>query len=217
MNLNVTEWRALHAKGYFKNHPYYQGGDRESGTDIADISRLWPLRSDLRVVVVGCGYGRESLLLAPYAREIIGIDIDPGLLAEARDSFLAPRGVKQFTPVLYREGWGADIPGEIDLVYSRNVFQHITRDITIDYLKTLSLKLAPEGRIVAQFCQCIETGTRDVVPGLVYEPQVNWTRADIETLCSLLKLGEVKILSLPLRQKKKHYYWHWLCCGGGGD
>jgi cyclopropane fatty-acyl-phospholipid synthase-like methyltransferase len=215
MNTNIPVWQALHAQGYFKNHPYYQGGARFSGDDVERVSEFYPLKlaSSENLAVIGSGYGRETLLLAPFFRLIYCIDIDLILFSDLK-RFLEERNVRHFIPILIRDGWDSDITDELDCVYSRNVFQHLTRDLTIDYFKKLSLKLRKDtGRFVFQFCECHDGGERDVNPGRIYEPQINWTRAEIESLCSLLKLKIHALKSVPINQRKHHFHWHWLSAG----
>lgn len=65
----ISNWRAWHRN-----------------RDDSDISiarnLLDPLRS--RVLEIGCGDGRITLALAPHCRQIIGIDLDPRLIAAAK-------------------------------------------------------------------------------------------------------------------------------------
>jgi hypothetical protein len=215
MNSNIPVWQTLHRQGYFKNHPYYQGGLRYTGDDIARVTEFYPLhhQSSEVLAVIGSGYGRETLLLAPFFRLIYCIDIDLMLFNDLK-RFLEEREVKHFVPVFVRPGWESDITEELDCVYSRNVFQHLTRDLTIDYFKKLSLKLRKDtGRFVFQFNECLDGGERDVNPKRIYEPQINWTKEDIEYLCFLLKLKIHALKSVPLKEKKHSFLWHWLSAG----
>lgn len=60
----------------------------------------------MRVIDVGCGAGRLSFLLAPRAKEVVGVDRDPEALAEARRR----AEVEGLTNVRFREGDVESVP-----------------------------------------------------------------------------------------------------------
>ena len=52
---------------------------------LDQIVQLAEIRPEDRVLDVACGTGLVSFALAPHAREVVGIDISPGMLAKARE------------------------------------------------------------------------------------------------------------------------------------
>ena len=219
MKSNIQAWRTLHEFGYFKNHPYYQGGNRITQPigDLEKIGAVYDLHipSEEIAVVLGSGYGRETALLSPFFSMIYGIDVSETLFADMK-IFLSERGVSNFSPILYRPGWEADLPIEADFIYSRNVIQHITRDLTEEYFFQLSKILKPgSGRIFFQFCECLDGGLKDVDLTLVYEPQVNWTAPEIIALCRKFNLEIHSLESFPLTEARLHFFWHFLSAGRG--
>lgn len=53
--------------------------------EIIDRMREWQiLGNDCRVLDIGCGIGRIERALAPHVGSIVGIDVSPGMIAEAR-------------------------------------------------------------------------------------------------------------------------------------
>jgi len=52
---------------------------------LEQIVQLAQVSPDDRVLDVACGTGLVSFVLAPYVREVVGIDISPGMLAKARE------------------------------------------------------------------------------------------------------------------------------------
>lgn len=66
MRSNLEIWKRLQDAHYFENHPCYRGISGFAG-DVAVQAIQWfrPLRNDMRLAVIGCGYGRERILKRP--------------------------------------------------------------------------------------------------------------------------------------------------------
>lgn len=96
---------------------------------------------------LGCGPGYLSEVLgelAPQGR-VIGVDVDPGLLARARESF-AKRG---WSHGEFVEAWADKLPlpdHGVDLVYSRFLFQHLADPAGV--LREVRRVLRPGGTVV---------------------------------------------------------------------
>ncbi len=86
------------------------------------LARVLALRGDERALDVGTGAGAFALALAPLVGEVVGVDIVPELLAQARAR--APENVELV------EADGRDLPFEdssFDLVASARTLHHTTR------------------------------------------------------------------------------------------
>jgi ubiquinone/menaquinone biosynthesis C-methylase UbiE len=86
------------------------------------LARLLTLTGDERALDVGTGAGALALALAPLVREVVGVDVVPELLAEAR-----ARAPANLTLV---EADGRALPfeaGSFDLVCSARTLHHTTR------------------------------------------------------------------------------------------
>lgn len=217
MKTNVAEWKALHRGGYFDTHKHYQGEKRIAGDDLERIAEFIELQPGMTAAIVGSGYGRETALIAPKVRKIYCIDVDREILLRKMTTFLQNRGVLNFAPVMFEPGWEKSIPEPLDFVYSRNVFQHTTRDITYDYFLRLTPKLKPAGRMFFQFAECLGGGEQDVTPGRIYEPQVNWTAAEIRALANRAGLTVLTIKEEKLQEAGFDFLWHWAFLGPGGE
>lgn len=220
MKTNVPEWQALHEHGsaafpesYFQSHKYYQAGMYEGGFDIGVIPKFFTLGPEMTALVIGAGYGRETAFIAPRIKRVYCIDVKSEKLEAHRATFLGARKITNTINLAYEPGWDAKIE-PLDFAYSFTVFQHITRDITDDYFRGVAGKLTPSGRLLFQFAQRPQGGQTDPTPGLVYEPQVNWSRTDIATATGYYGL---RIFALhttkTIKQAGRSYLWHWLLAG----
>ena len=201
---NVEHWKQLQENDYFEKHPCYNGlRDFDASTCILIEKYCTPLERDMNVVVIGCGYGRDTAHIAPRVRHVWGIDVSPTILGKA-ETYLRERGIDNFSPVL-ADDYGSAIPDGIDLVFSIVVMQHLTRDLVRDYFRTLGRKLAPSGRMLVQFVEDFLAMHEDAELR-PYEPSISWTSRQ------LLELAEetgVKFLELRTYQATPTALWHW--------
>ena len=90
----------------------------------ARVLRFVEPRPDDRVLDSGTGTGALAFALAPHVAEVVGVDLVPELLAEARER--AP----DFPNVTFVEGDITRLPadlGEFDLTVSGRTFHHLRR------------------------------------------------------------------------------------------
>lgn len=202
----LEHWRAVQAKGYFDDHPAY-GGLREFGSDEAvyAIEQFRPLSPEAQVVVIGCGYGRESLGLARRAQTVWGIDVSAPVLRTAV-GFLSDRGVHNFRPALAGQ-YATVIPDGVDVVFSLVVMQHLPREFVRSYFSTLSAKLRPGGCFVVQFLENMDTheDAPDIPEG-VEEPSVSWTVRQLAELADHAGVVFQEVRSLRVAART---LWHW--------
>lgn len=206
MKSNVEVWRALHERDYFAHHPCYVKRDFNRDDAVRALRWLGPLRKDMRVAVVGCGYGRETAGLAPHVGHVWGIDVSTKILDEAV-AYLGVAGVANFTPVL-AEGFEANLPAVLDAFFSFNVFQHLTRDLAKHYFTTLGARLAPGGGAVVQFLQSRRASELDddAPVDIIGEPSVSWSCWQLFQLAAETKLHVEEIRS---QQINPNALWHW--------
>ncbi|WP_162605057.1 FkbM family methyltransferase [Geomonas oryzae] len=217
---NLKYWQHMQEKGYFENQNFFlmekfgaqeyrrlfgSSDPREprdtSRRDKAFIAEFMALDRTMNAAVIGCGYGRESLSIAPQVKQVYGIDVSPTILKKAQE-YLGSKGVHNFTPVLAQD-WRSGIEAELDFVYSITVFQHLTRDLVRDYLFGLAQKLSARGRGLCQFAE-LSGGTTDAELK-TYEPSVNWSAPEIEALVEEAGLRMVTLRTLDVQGGK----WHW--------
>ena len=187
---------------YFNKHTHFKGYPGTAPEALPAIRRFRQLMSTDNVVIIGCGYGRETRIIAPKVGWVWGIDVNDKILRKAV-KVLSEEGVDNFTPVLAEE-YKECIPTLIDIVYSIVVVQHITRDLTRDYILTLSERLSLDGIMVIQFLERLVHPVHDAALR-IYEPSVTWTRNEIRDLAKESQLS-VKIHTEDITEEILH---HW--------
>jgi ubiquinone/menaquinone biosynthesis C-methylase UbiE len=93
------------------------------GVDLAELVKAAQLAGNERVLDAGCGTGHTALTLAPFAREIIAVDLTEAMLEQGH-RLAAERGL---TNIDFRLGDVEQLPfadGEFDLVVSRYSAHH---------------------------------------------------------------------------------------------
>jgi ubiquinone/menaquinone biosynthesis C-methylase UbiE len=91
--------------------------------ELADeVRRFVQPRGDERAVDVGTGAGALALALAPLVREVVGVDVEPELLARARER--SPANAR------FQEADGTALPfadGSFDLAATLRTLHHVRR------------------------------------------------------------------------------------------
>jgi SAM-dependent methyltransferase len=100
-------------------------------------------------VEIGCGLGRISLALAPHFEQVVGVDISPSMVDQARELVSAPN-------VSFAVGSGTDLgpvaDDSADFVTTYTVFQHLPKAALIEaYVKDSARILRPGGVLAAQW------------------------------------------------------------------
>jgi cyclopropane fatty-acyl-phospholipid synthase-like methyltransferase len=207
MRSNLAFWQELQEGDYFEHHRCYGGLVDLDDDTAAAIAPLVTLRPDMKVVVIGCGYGRETAHLAPLVDHVFGIDVSLRILDKAV-AYLGARGVSNFTPVLAEE-YRERIPPGIDLVFSVVVMQHLTRDLVRDYCATLGARLAPDGVMLLQFMERPQGEPADA-DLRAYEPAVSWTLPQIAALARDAGLHLIEARSSLVMPDA---FWHFALVG----
>lgn len=206
MTTNIGTWQRLQDENYFYHHHVYarEGGLLSNGLwDLGVIEHVISLNKDMVAVVIGCGYGRETISISKAVRLVYGIDVSEKVLSLFR-TFARQNGVDNVVPILASDYESSFDGLEPDLVYSVNVFQHITRNQTCDYVRFFVNRLKKSGVMLAQFAEC--GGTFEPDP-LASEPNVKWTRGDIEAMSS--SVGAKCGIETNPTGINPEWVWHW--------
>jgi SAM-dependent methyltransferase len=119
-----------------------EDGYRSSGRAEAEALRRF-LGPDARVLDVGCGTGRVMEHLAPWCREVHGIDISRRMVDGGRER------LAHLPNVHFHHGNGYDLAGfgdgSFDVVYSIVALQHMPRTVAYNYLLESNRVLRRDG------------------------------------------------------------------------
>lgn len=175
--------------------------DREdffrSGHDHIDFivntihQKIDPEFKPRRALDFGSGVGRCAIPLAIYAEQVIGMDVSPSMLEEARAN-CAKLGVDNIEHML-GDGDLRSIREGFDLIHSFIVFQHIRPSKGEKIIRGMMDKLNPEGVLALQLLYAREE------PGLI--KLLGWLRIRIPLVHNLANLFYGKKFGEPLMEK----------------
>lgn len=205
---NLDVWQRLQEAGYFENHPCYNGISEFGGEESLEaIERFLPINPSMHVAVIGCGYGRETLKLAPRVSQVYGIDVSDVILKKAM-TFLTQHGVTNFVPVP-ADCFVQKIPHNLDLVFSIVVMQHITRDLVRNYFIELTRKLNIGGSFVVQFLdeRDVDYQNTDAPIASGGEPSISWSHWQ---LVELARVAGLKVVGFRTFLVTDAALWHWV-------
>ncbi|MGH3877509.1 MAG: class I SAM-dependent methyltransferase [Actinophytocola sp.] len=141
-----------------------------------------------RVLDFGCGAGRLTQALAEHADEVVGVDVSPPMLEQARQLDASGR----CTFVLNESQDLRQFPaGSFDLVYSELVLQHLPEPVIDGYLAEFVRVLAPGG---VALLQCT-TRPLWTFKGTVWRLAPGW----------LIRLAQRKFLRYPAPMRMTRY------------
>ena len=117
------------------------------GADLAGEARLIDamVPRGARILDAGCGAGRVGGFLAAAGHEVTGVDLDPELIAAARQDYPGPEWLVGDLAEL-------DLPARFDvIVCAGNVMTFVAPDTRGEILRRMRVHLADGGRAVIGF------------------------------------------------------------------
>ena len=124
----------------------------------------------------GCGVGRLAIPLSGRSRQVFAVDISQSMLAEAQRNCEA-RGVENIR-LLKSEDRLSSVPGNLDLVHSYLVLQHISTSRGKEIIQQLADRVGQGGYLAIQFY--IHSNANKLIRALVklryLFPPANWVR-----------------------------------------
>jgi SAM-dependent methyltransferase len=126
---------------------FLEGGRRIASIAVDDCPVSLP--GNELAVEIGSGLGRVCLALADRFDHVVGVDISPAMVRQARELVTDPE-------VEFRLGDGASLPGvadhSVDLVVTFTVFQHaLNRAVIRANLREVARVLRPGGVLAMQW------------------------------------------------------------------
>lgn len=139
-NLNATHRQA-----------FFDAGRLQVSTHLASIRKHFdPDFSPRRVLDFGCGVGRVAIPFAELTSvtEVVGVDIAPAMLEEARRN--CPAALEHKLTLARSDDRLSEVDGRFDLVHSSIVLQHIPTRRGLPLFLQLVQRVAPGGMGVVQ-------------------------------------------------------------------
>lgn len=160
--------------------------ERATGEIVDWLGASGLLGPDRTVLDVGCGIGRLGLALAPQVAAVIGIDISPGMIDEARRRAAGRANLR------FRLGSGRDLAGvddaSVDLVAFVDSFP---------YLVLSGEALA--GALIAEAARVLRPGGAAVVLNASYRSDLNADESDLARMGAVAGLVLTRIEARPFR------------------
>ena len=103
-----------------------------------------------RILDAGCGPGRLGGRLATLGHQVVGVDLDPVLIAAAKNDHPGPIWLTRDLAELDLAGDGIAEPFDV-IVSAGNVMTFLAPDTRRPVLARLAAHLAPQGRVVVAF------------------------------------------------------------------
>ena len=124
----------------------------QAGEDLVGEARLIDAMAarGARILDAGCGPGRVGGYLAAAGHDVVGVDVDPALIAAAEADHPGPRWLVGDLAELDLPARG--IPEPFDLIVSAgNVMTFVAPSTRVQVLSRLRAHLADDGRVVIGF------------------------------------------------------------------
>jgi SAM-dependent methyltransferase len=153
---------------------FFALGRDEVDRVLAELDGLG-LRPGRRLAVdFGCGVGRLSAALARHVDEVVGVDLAPSMLAEARRLDRTGGRVRFMLNAEPDLRFLAD--RSVDLMYSSLVLQHLDRGLAMRYVREFTRVLTPGGVAVFQVADRPRRSLKGLVIRLLPWPALRWVQ-----------------------------------------
>jgi SAM-dependent methyltransferase len=150
---------------------------------------LAALLDDMRspVLDVGCGIGETSLALAARGREVVGIDLSPAAIGQARRA-AAERGLSvEFAVADAADFGGRD--GYFATVVDSSLLHSLPVERRRDYLRCIARAARPGAQLFMSVFDTAAPFPRAVRPNAVSEPELRATVGEFWTVDNVVPAG----------------------------
>ena len=139
--LTLPEYRAQRMTGEARED-FFRSGEQHVDRVFSVLREIDPGFVPGHSLDFGCGVGRLTIPLARRGGSVLGVDVSPGMLAEARKN-AASCGLGNVR-------FAAAAEGRFDLVHSHIVLQHISPRRGLRITADLAARVNPGGMLVLQ-------------------------------------------------------------------
>jgi SAM-dependent methyltransferase len=146
--VRMTQQDPGHSAAYVQRFRSMAAAGRDLAGEARLVDALLPRRA--RVLDAGCGPGRVGAFLAEAGHDVVGVDVDPVLIAAAEEDHPGPRWLVGDLAELDLPARG--IPGGFDgIVCAGNVMTFLAPGTRAAVLRRLRAHLAADGRAAIGF------------------------------------------------------------------
>ena len=156
---------------------FFESGEQHIHRILAEIQALFPSGAKPATALdFGCGVGRLVIPLARRMREVVGVDISPSMISEARQN-CEQAGVGNVRFVTSDDALSM-VQSRFDLVHSHIVLQHIPWRRGRILIQAMASRVNPGGYLVAQVLATCDQPwlLRKLVQLRYVFPPANWLR-----------------------------------------
>jgi SAM-dependent methyltransferase len=186
----------------------YKFFDDELDPALKSTEELWlPMMVDLdarmTVLDIGCGFGRTEEWLMKRVKEVCGVDISDYIIGVCNKRFSGIGNVHFYT----NSGYDLSLfeESKFDFSYCFNVFQHIPRKFTEEYLAEIRRTLKPGGVFLFNVLSGINYETEDGPYGTDWS--IGYEEEEIDRL--LKKSGLTPAATFTWRLAGAPQFWIW--------
>lgn len=122
---------------------FFATGAEEIGAFMVEATALGLPRHRRRALDFGCGLGRLTQALAVHADSVVGLDVAPSMIEQAR--VFNQHGPRVEYHLQAAPPFAGVADRTVDLVYTGRVLQHIAPEYSRRYITELARVLAPGG------------------------------------------------------------------------
>jgi SAM-dependent methyltransferase len=146
--VRMTEQDPGHSAAYVQRFRDMAAAGADLGGEARLVDALLPRRS--RVLDAGCGPGRVGAFLAAAGHDVVGVDVDPVLVAAAEEDHPGPRWLVGDLAELDLPARG--VPAGFDgIVCAGNVMTFLAPSTRVEVLRRLRAHVAGSGRAAIGF------------------------------------------------------------------
>src|SRR5712692_686499 len=174
-----------------RGNPDLSRARKDSQTLVTELLALLP--NEATVLEFGCGIGLNSIAMAPFCRNVVGLDISPGLLRLARKLGKAERNVSFIGYDGKTFPFGSEM---FDFVFSVGVFERIPKRLVERYLVEIQRVLKHNAKAFLYFLSHRAINT-EFTTRLGSNSYFYYSQADSCSLISSSGMEVVRIIRWP--------------------
>ena len=163
----------------------------------------------MRVLDIGCGYGRLEEWLCSVVGRVDGVDVGTTAIETARKRF------EHVPNVAFHEGDGFTLgmfsDATFDLVFAYTVFQHIPRGAALNYLRQARRVLKPGGRVVIQYLGA--RSEKEIRGDVGLEKREYGIKYTLEAVHEAGSQAGLTLLKFEREERDEGQFWYWAIYG----